>query len=478
MSWYSNLGKGWKWVLGGLTGGVGNIIFKLIDNVNSAVENEQKRTEDRTQEMVDKLEDMSSGSDVLGSMSDGYNSTSSDPYIQYRSNSSMPDFSSDSDSPFSSWLNSKTGAGLTQNELLKMQYQTWERLQSEDFNHNEAVDARLWQQHVEQNKYGWNTQSMVDAGLNPAMVYGGGNLVGTAATGATGQVSPQSAPASPQTGSLVGLFDLMTTLMRLPTELKNMNAEIGLRKAEARRAADEGWAARYNAETNRLNAGSQERQAGAAERQAAVAEGELQVKKELKDNDIRLTDEQIKLITEQRLNVAEATKYISKNYDVAVKNANTAERQALAAMKQADAAVQNAATNDYLSTYQTDMMYSQRLGQDIMNGKSDIELKYLPEKLAAQIEEFRQRGFYFNEQGKLAHKNQALVTAQTVRQYELMVTDVANAAVNVAGAVATGGLSGAMKSPTSVSYDPAPANGTYGTYGDVGTTYWYETVNP
>ena len=473
MAFYDNWGKGVKWLLGITTGGIGNLLLKTVNNMVGAVQDMSNQAKSDNQDFLDNLS--GNTDDVVQALADTYNSSSENPYLAYRNGSSMPDFTSDADNPWQSWLNSKTGAGITANERIKMMYQTWERQQAENFNHNEAVDARNYEMYMAQNKYQMETQSMQNAGVNPAMVYGSGNLVPTAATGASGSISPQSAPSSPSTGSLSGLIDILSTVMRLPLEMKQINADIAARKADAQRAADEGWAARENAVTNRMNAGTQKGELGVHEREVAVREGELQVKKELKDNDIRLTDEQIRLMTEQRLNVAEATKYVSKNYDVAVKNANTVEKQAIAAMRQADAAVQNASTNDYLSTYQTDMLYSQRLGQDIMNGKSDLELKYLPEKIQAEIAEFKARGFYFNEQGKLANKNQALVTAQTVRQYELMVTDVANCVVNVAGAVATGGLSGAMKGgSTSVTYDPAPAYGAYGTYQDVGTTYWYE----
>lgn len=454
------MNNAWKWILGFLTGGVAPILIELGERIPNAINEMKNEQKSKDTALFDALSD-----DPVKYGSDAFSSSSTDPYLSYRSGSSSPNFSSD-DNAIGNWLTSKTGSGLTENERLKMMYETWERQQSENFTHNEAVDARMWQQYMESNKYSWNTESMQNAGLNPAMVYGGGNLVSTNATGAMGSSSPGSAPSAPNTGSLVGLLDVLMTMMRMPSEIKRT-------QAEAQRARDEGAAALKNADSNARNAGANERNASTNEREVAVHEAELQIKKELKDNDIRLTDEQIRLMAEQRLNVAEVTKYVSKNYDVAVKNASSAEKQAIAAMRQADAAVQNAATNDYLSTYQTDMMYSQRLGQDIMNGKSDLELKYLPDKLAAEVKEFQARGFYFTAQGELANKNKALVTAQTIRQYELMVTDVANAVVNVAGAVATGGLSGAMKGSTSVTYDPAPANGTYGTYGDMGTVYWF-----
>ena len=467
---YSNWSKGGKWLFGLLTGGIGNILLKTIDNVGNAI---SEMKVENAKEQEDMIKNIVGNEDVLDDMSNVYNDSSTNSFNSYRNRPDMPDFSTNTDNPWQSWLNSKTGAGLTNNEAIKMAYQTWERLDAQSYNHNEAVDARMWEQYVANNKYQWETQSMQEAGVNPAMVYGQGSLVPTHATGVSGTSSGQSAPSAPSTGSLEGLFSIMTTLMRLPSELKSINADIARSKADAIKSEKEGNAALMNAETNRINAGTGQGELKVHERQAAVAEAQVEIQKLLADSNIHVNDETAKKIAEETLYVADQRAQLPKLLEVSQKNADAAQKQAIAAMRNADAAVQNAATNDYMSNYQSDYLYVQRLGQEIINGQNEEILKALPEKLQAEIKEMQERGYYFNEQGQLAHKNQALVTAQTVRQYELMVTDVANCAVNVAGSIMTGGLSGAMKGSTSVTYDPAPANGTYGTYGDLGTTYWY-----
>lgn len=345
-----------------------------------------------------------------------------------------------------------TGSGLTTAQIQANQYNTLERLEAQNFNHNEAVDARMWQQYVEENKYGWNTKSMQEAGLNPAMMYGGGNLVGTAATGATGAVSPQQSTSPGGPGlSLEGLISGIMALARMPLELKQLNADIAESKAAAQKSSDEGWAARYNAITNRMNAGTQKGELGVHERQVAVQEAQVEIQRMLANSDIKVNEEEAKKLAEETLYVADQRAQLPELLAIAEKNATTAQKQALAAMKQANAAAkqaeaafQNALTNEYLSNYQTDYLYSQRLGQDVINKQNEEIMKLLPEKLQAEVAELKARGYYFDENGKLANKNQALVTAKTIHEYEMLVADVARAVCQVAGTVATGGAGGVL----------------------------------
>lgn len=364
-----------------------------------------------------------------------------------------------------SLVNHFTGKGLTGAELA-----------SNAFEAEQAQKSRDFTEYMARNKYSMETSSMESAGVNPAMVYGGGNLVSTAANNATG-----SASVLP----IGNIVDMLSTLVRLPKELKQLDSEIDKARSESYRNILEGNRSKMDADSNRINAEANrtnaetaagelalhDKEVGLHERETQVKEAEQQVKRDLADSQISLNDEQISKITEEKLYIAEQTRFISKNWEVAMKNADAAQKQAIAAIRQAEAAVQDAATRDRLADYQTDLLYSQRLGQDIMNGQNEEVLKCLPEKLQAEIKEFKARGFYFDEQGKLANKNQALVTAQTVRTYELMVTDVARATIEVAGAVVTRGLSGAV--PKGTAPDPPVAHGTYGTYGDLGTTYWF-----
>lgn len=455
---YSNWSSGSKWLFGLLTGGVGNIILKSIDNIGNAV---NEMSEQRKQSEKD-FEDALTGQDVVSDIGDLYNSSSDNPYLSYRNGSSMPNFESDVDNPWSSWLNSKTGAGLTNNERIKMMYETWERQQAENFNHNEAVDARNYEMYMAQNKYQMETQSMAAAGVNPAMVYGGGSLVPTAATGTAGSSSPQSAPSAPTTGSLSGLIDVLSTIMRLPLEMKSINADIARSKAEAARSEQEGNAATMNAETNRMNAESNARQAAVAERQATVAEMRQQV-------DAAMADSNMSVNEATKTHIAKQCSILEKQYlqmdaylDIEKVKANAQEKQALASLKQAAAAVQNAATNDYLSNYQSSLMYAQELVAWADGEGKEIVNKYLDENQKQTLDNLRKQNLILDEQGRLIHKQGNLATAQMVREYVNCATDIANSVsrftgINInTGALGTGKVPGASVQPSQL--DP----GAYG----------------
>lgn len=192
--------KFWRIFAGLATGGISEILSRLAESV------------------VDTGAVLAKGSTPI---TDGSNSSDSNTGVDsFFDNPGQYNFNKRYDlsegNGIQSFLNRFTQAGWTGSEAMTAM-----------FNHNEAVDAREWQQYVEQNKYSWNTQSMQNAGLNPAMMYGGGNLVGTAATGATGSAS-NSGAADP-----MGLITALMSIVRMPLELKKLSAEIGLTKAEA-----------------------------------------------------------------------------------------------------------------------------------------------------------------------------------------------------------------------------------------------------
>lgn len=109
------------------------------------------------------------------------------------------------------------------------------------FSSAEAEKSRNWEEYMARNKYQMETQSMESAGINPAMVYGGGSLVPTASNGAS------ASSVSPEMGNL---FDVISTFARLPNELKQMKANIELTEAESAKAKAE----KSNIEQNTENA--------------------------------------------------------------------------------------------------------------------------------------------------------------------------------------------------------------------------------
>lgn len=94
------------------------------------------------------------------------------------------------------------------------------------FNASEAEKAREHDIFMATHKYEFENQSMEAAGVNPALVYGGGNLVQTHATGAA---ASSVAPSNAGIGDLAQMF---MSIARLPQELKNLKAQYDLSKSE------------------------------------------------------------------------------------------------------------------------------------------------------------------------------------------------------------------------------------------------------
>lgn len=89
------------------------------------------------------------------------------------------------------------------------------------FNAEEAQKSRDFTEYMARNKYAMETQSMQEAGVNPAMVYGGGSLVPTASNGA------QASSVNPQSGTSFGdLSNAILSLVRMPLEMQKLKAEI------------------------------------------------------------------------------------------------------------------------------------------------------------------------------------------------------------------------------------------------------------
>lgn len=121
---------------------------------------------------------------------------------------------SDMQGTFESVKDKYTGTGLTQAER-----------EANEFSSSEAQKSRDWEEYMARNKYSMETQSMESAGINPAMVYGGGSLVPTAANGAS------ASSVTPQSGDL---FDVISTIARLRSEINLADAQAEEAKASAK----------------------------------------------------------------------------------------------------------------------------------------------------------------------------------------------------------------------------------------------------
>lgn len=97
--------------------------------------------------------------------------------------------------------------------------------EANEFSAQEAQKSRDFTEYMARNKYSMETQSMMDAGINPAMVYGGGSLVSTASNGA----APSS--VSPQSGDI---GNLIMSLVRMPYEINQIKANIDKTNADTK----------------------------------------------------------------------------------------------------------------------------------------------------------------------------------------------------------------------------------------------------
>lgn len=290
-----------------------------------------------------------------------------------------------------SFLNKKTGAGLTGAEI---EQNAW--------NSEEAEKQRAWTEQMDNTKYQRMTTDMAAAGLNPAMVYG--QSVGASApSGASASGASNSGDAT----LVSGLLDIIFAKERLQG-IKDENA---LKRANAQAAIMNAW-------SNFRNAGSQERQ-------ASVSETRVGIEKMLADKHVEVDDATINKFAEDALYVKELRQFVSKNYDLMKQNADSLAKQALAAMRQADAAIQNAATESYKADYSTDLMYEQTLLQSILNGEHKILYNALPERTKTEIENLKKQGVILDKQGRLIDKQGNLATALQVKAYVSCATDVA-----------------------------------------------------
>lgn len=347
--------------------------------------------------------------------------------------------------------NRYAGTGLTSAENEANAFTHNERLESQDFNAAEAQKSRDFTEYMTRNKYAMETQSMEDAGINPAMVYGGGSLVPTAANGAAASSSPGSS-VSPNS---LNPLDMILSLVRFPREMENLRAEISERRASASQSRDLGRAALYNAETNRIMATTGQGELGVHQKLADLKEIEVGISKALAASNIEVNDQEKQKIAAQTAQIQTDTDMMPKRLAVAERNASANEKQAMASLRTSLAAVQNAATNDRLADYQTDLMYAQAYVEWANKEGKEIINKYLEPR---QIKELENLG----KQGQLYDTQRHFLISQQVSNYVNAACNVSNAVNKWVNPLAGIGSGTSAASPAPIS--PDMLYGNFGTY--------------
>lgn len=317
------------------------------------------------------------------------------------------DYQSKNDSMVDSWMKKESGIGLTGAEVAANQ-----------FNAEEAQKQRDFEEWMSSTAYQRQVKDMQAAGVNPAMAM---QTSGGAAT-------PSGASASSVTPAAAGFsFSDLMQFFLLPVQKK-------LLAAQAKQASDQGEAALINAGANVRNAGTNERNAGTAEKnatsqrmQAETERMRVSIEKARADAQIRVADEDVKRIAEQTAYLEVQREMLPRQIAVAEQNATSEQKKALAALKQADAAVQRAATENYVAGYQTSLMYAQELLTWYQAEGQKVISQNLPERTRVEIDNLIKEGIYLDKRGNLVDKQGNLVTAQMVKTYVNVGTDISGA---------------------------------------------------
>lgn len=327
-----------------------------------------------------------------------------------------------------------TGSGLTNAEI-----------QQNDWNAEQAQINRDYQTEMDNTKYQRAVADMNAAGLNPAMMFGSNASVSSAPSGSMASGGDAGTPSA-------GFLDSILNLIFAKERLNNLKADVNLKDSQARANIWNAWANFKNAGSQERQAGAAERQAGAAERNAAVNEFRAGIEKMLADKDVEVKDKSIEKMAEELAYTHTMREFVSKNYEILKQNANSLQRQSIAAMRQADAAIQNAATNSELASYNTDLMYSQVLLNEVLKGQHLEILHRLPDKLRFEVENLQKQGVLLDEQGRLVHRNGNLATANTIRSYVSCATDVARTVASFIPGTNSGSAFGGLSSFDMPSY--------------------------
>lgn len=289
--------------------------------------------------------------------------------------------------------------------------------QMNSFNAAEAQKQRDWQEQMSNTAYQRQVVDMQKAGVNPALAMSNG-----AASTPSGSAASSTSPF----GAGISFSDIMQLIM-LPLQKK-------LVRSQAELASKQGTAAIINAQANEQNAVSNERQAGASERQAGAAEMNArtnqfraEIEKSRVENINALNDAEKKRIAEQTALISLQREQLPAQLQIAKQNADSDSKRAIAALETAQAAVQNAATNDRLADYETSLKYTQELLTWYQAEGQKVVAQYMPEKAKVELDNMLKEGVKLDAQGRLINRQGHLVTAQTVKTYVNVGTDISGA---------------------------------------------------
>lgn len=309
------------------------------------------------------------------------------------------------ESGLSSLRNKVFGTGLTQSET-----------EANAFSAAEAEKQRAWETEMSNTSYQRAVVDMQKAGVNPALAMSQG-----------GASTPSGASATSVSPANDFSFQDILSLVMLPLQKK-------LIQAQAQQARDNGEAALITARANERNAGTNERNAGTNEQNAVSqrmdAESrrmQVEIERARARSQINVNEHEVERIAEQAAFIKLQREQLPRQLEIAEQHADADSKRAIAALRQADAAVQNAATNDRLADYETSLKYTQELLTWYQAEGQKVISQYLPERTRQEIANLVKEGVYLDKRGELVDRQGHLVTAQMVKTYVNVGTDISGA---------------------------------------------------